>query len=172
MNAQQNTPDENDWTAKLRAVLDDAKEAAQDDNLAVRMNVVDRLTSFIEESFPNDARIQALDNIAAQAATGLLEATIDERIKNIAARNVELVRLNKTFEAATAVAREEAATLRLERVRSVLTALNEGISAIKDLRDVLETGTDRELTVSLDKAAGAIRDVRAELQRTKATAAS
>ena len=165
MNESQNDPSEDEWTAKLRMVLDDAKKAAQDDDLGPRLEVVDRLTDFIEESFPNDARVHAFDNISAQAATGLLEQTIEKRLQNIAARNVELARLNKTFEAATASAQEEAATLRLGRVRSVLTVLDQGLSAIKDLRDVLKTGTDRELTASLDKALGAIQDVRAQLQR-------
>ena len=39
----------------------------------------ERLIAFVENSFPNDEKIKALDEIASKAAVGLLEQNIDER---------------------------------------------------------------------------------------------
>ena len=56
------------WSAKLRALLQEADRAAKTGEEADRFSVSARLTEFVGESFPNDEKIRALDDVAGKAA--------------------------------------------------------------------------------------------------------
>ena len=86
------------WSRKLRSLLDAAADAAKQTNHDSRFAMSERLTEFVENSFPNDEKIRALDDIASKAAIGLLEQNVDERLKSIVTRNTELAQLSKQFD--------------------------------------------------------------------------
>ena len=154
------------WSRKLRALLDEAAGIAKQEDHNGRFAMSERLTQFVENSFPNDEKIKALDDIASKAAIGLLEQNIDERLKSIAARNTELAQLAKQFDDGAADAKASAARIRFERTRKTLDVLNGGVAAMKDLRATLKGGTDKELIASIDKAMTAAQAVRNLLEKT------
>jgi hypothetical protein len=153
------------WSRKLRSLLDTAADAAKQTNHDSRFAMSERLTEFVENSFPNDAKIRALDEIASKAAIGLLEQNIDDRLKSIVTRNTELAQLSKHFDSGAEDARASAASIRFERERKALDVLNTGVETMQDLRSTLKTGTDRQLIASIDRAVTAARKVRDLLQK-------
>ena len=153
------------WSRKLRSLLDAAADAAKQTNHDSRFAMSERLTQFVENSFPNDEKIRALDEIASRAAIGLLEQNIDERLKSIVARNAELAQLSKQFDVGAEDARASAASIRFERARKTLDVLNNGVETMKDLRSTLKTGADRQLIASIDKAVIAAQKVRDLLRK-------
>jgi hypothetical protein len=154
------------WNEKLRALMDEAAKAAKRTEPDARYAMSDRLVEFVENSFPNDEKIKALDDIASKAAVGLLEQNIDDRLKSIVARNAELAQLTKQFEAGAEGANASAASIRLQRVKQTLDVLNTGVAAMKDLRATLKTRTDKQLIASIDKAMSAAQSVRNLLEKT------
>ena len=153
------------WSAKLRDLLREANASARSDDLDSRLAASERLIHFVEASRPDDEAIQALDAIAKKTATALLLQTIDERLASIVARNGELASLGKQFEDAGAGAKKTAAALRLERATKVLEALNDGIIKMKELRDSLRSGSDKDLATAIEKAVTAARSVRSLLEK-------
>jgi len=153
------------WNRKLRALSDEATTAAQLGDQTARFAVSERLTRFVENSFPNDEKIRALDEIATKMAIGLLEQNVDERLKSIVARNAELARVSKEFDIAAAEANKVASKIRLEGALKTVDALNAGVLAIKELKATLEAGTDEALIESLERALRAAQDVRALLEK-------
>ncbi|HWT38070.1 MAG TPA: hypothetical protein VN289_17405 [Paraburkholderia sp.] len=151
-------------TDKLRALLTEAQDAASKDDAALRRSVSQKLTQFIIDSTPNNTRILALDNIAGEASKGLLRMNIDDRLASISASNVDLAKLTKQFAAAAANAADVAGGLRLERLQSAIDVLNEGVESLRQLKDVLDNGTDTELIDSLMKAEAAIVNAREGLR--------
>ncbi|HEY0338270.1 MAG TPA: hypothetical protein VGC70_13095 [Burkholderiales bacterium] len=153
------------WSRKLRSLLDAAADAAKQTNHDSRFAMSERLTQFVENSYPNDEKIRALDDIASKAAIGLLEQNIDERLKSIVTRNTELAQRSKQFDIGGEDARASAASIRFERTRKTLDVLNNGVETMNDLRSTLKTGTDRQLIASLDKAVIAAQKVRELLRK-------
>jgi hypothetical protein len=157
------------WTRKLRELLqEEAALAAREPDPMARLAMSERLTRFVEHSFPNTDTIKALDEIATRAAIGLLEQNIDERLKSMVARNLELAALTKQLEAGSDDAFGSARSIRLTRAEKTLTALNDGVATMRALRASLEQSTDRQLIASLDKAMVATQAVRALLERSGA----
>lgn len=78
------------WQATLTALLQDATAAAQQDALAPRLAVVQRLIGFIAASSPHTAEMLALDEIALTTAQALLRQTMTERLAAITARQEAL----------------------------------------------------------------------------------
>jgi hypothetical protein len=158
------TEDTDAWTGKLQDLLHEAQEAAENNDRNVRREVSQKLTKFIVDSFPDNERIQALDDIAGEAAKALLRMNIDDRIAGIGAGNVELAKLTKKF-ASAADASNTAQAIRLERVSAVMNVLSQGIDSIRQLETALDAGTDQELIDSLKKADAAIQGARETLQK-------
>lgn len=157
--------DHEGWRRKLKSLLDDAEQAARASEVQLRFQVAERLTQFMERSFPNDDVVRALDDIASKAAVGLLERTIDERLQSIVARNAELTALAKSFEAAASEAVETAAQLRLERAGKALDALNNSIAALKELDAGLKQGSDDPLIAEIGLAVDAVKRLRELIER-------
>ena len=145
--------------------MDDAAKAAKRTEPEARFAMSEQLIAFVENSFPNDEKMKALDEIASKAAIGLLEQNIDDRLKSIVSRNAELAQLSKQFEAGAADAKASAASIRFERVKKTLDVLNSGVATLKDLRSTLKTGTDKQLIASIDKAMAAAQTVRNMLEK-------
>lgn len=156
------------WTRKLRSLLqEDAALAAKASDTSARLAMSERLTQFVEHSFPNTDAIKALDAIATRAAIGMLEQTIDERLRSLVTRNLELATLTKQLEVGTDDAHTAAASIRLARAEKTLTALNEGVTMLRELRTSLKPEDDRQLVASIDRAMLATQAVRALLERTR-----
>jgi predicted TIM-barrel enzyme len=153
------------WNQKLRTLLDDAAKAAKRTEPEARFVMSERLIAFVENSFPNEDKIKALDEIASKAAVGLLEQNIDERLKSIVARNAELALVAKQFGSAADDVNASAADIRLERVKKTLDVLNSGVTTLKDLRSSLKQGSDKQLIASIDKAMSAAQAVRTLLEK-------
>lgn len=153
------------WTRKLRDLMGDAAKAAKRTEPEARFAMSERLTEFVENSFPNDEKIKALDEIASKAAIGLLEQNIDDRLKSIVTRNTELAQLTKQFEAGADDANASAASIRFERVKKALDVLNTGVVTLKELRATLTTGSDKQLIASIDRAMTAAQSVRNLLEK-------
>jgi hypothetical protein len=109
--------------------------------------------------------VRALDQIAGKAAVGLLEQTIDERLRSIVARNAELAALAKSFEAAAGEAAAAAAQLRLERVGKALDAMNGSIAALRELEATLRQGIDDPLAAGIGGTLEALARLRELLER-------
>ncbi|MCU0969143.1 MAG: hypothetical protein MUF03_10050 [Rubrivivax sp.] len=153
------------WRRKLRALLDEAAQAARDDAAAPRFAVAERLLDFTEHSFPNGEEVRALDAIARQAARALLERTIDERLRAIVERNAELSALGKGFETAAAEAAAAASRLRLERVGDALQSLGGSLATLRALAGSLQTGRDDTVIDAVERAIAASRTLRDLLER-------
>jgi len=154
------------WTLKLRALLqEDATRVAQLPDPTARLAMSERLTQFVEYSFPNTGPIKALDEIAARAAIGLLEQNIDDRLRSLVSRNLELVTLTKQLDVGPEDAQASAASIRLARSTRTL---NDGVAMMRELRSSLESASDRPLVAAIDKAVVTAQAVRALLERTQA----
>lgn len=154
------------WTRKLRALLQEAASlAAGDTPTAQRLAMSERLTRFVEHSFPNTADMRTLDDIATRAAIGLLEQTIDERLRSIVARNLELSALAKQLDEGAADASASASRIRLARVDRAIHTLNDGVSSLRELRESLTSADDRPLVAHIDRALAAVQQVRTLLER-------
>jgi len=140
------------WSKKLEELLVAAAKASQTAGHAERFEQSRRLREFIRESHPTTPDIEALDEIAKKAAIGLLEQSIDDRLKSMAERDAELAQLAKQFGDAASSAKATAASIRLERAKKALVAINDGILKMKELRELLKTGSDQDLAKALDKA--------------------
>lgn len=160
--------DPQDCTAKLKALLDDAQNAAGQEDDDLRRRVSEQLKQFMIDSTPNNARIVALDDIAVEAAKALLIRNIDDRLVSIRTINIDLAKTTKQFSAAAAHASATANGLRLERLKQTIETLNDGVASIRQLKDALNTGTDPQLLDSLTKAEAAVVSAREGL-RTQAT---
>ena len=152
------------WGAKLQALLNEGSRIADGDQDA-RRKLSDRLTEFVVRSRPNEPRILALDDIAGKAAIDLLERNIDERLRSIVARNVELAQVSKRFEEGADALGRTAAQLRLERVTKTLDSLNDSVAKMKDLALTLKGASDKDLAKAIDKAMVAAQGVRDLLER-------
>ena len=165
MSEWDNIHDLDGWRMKLSELLKEAEIAAQHGDLASRLALSSRLTEFIVHSSPNTPAMLALDGIADQARAGLLRVTIEERLAEISARTADLARLTKEVHAHTAAAEASAASIRLERARRVVGVLTESIQALNELRSVLETTTDAELTTRIGRLIASIQTLRTQIER-------
>ena len=156
--------DPNGCTAQLQALLSNAQSAAEQNDPDARRAVCTKLTDFIVASGPDNDCIRALDDIAGKAAAGLLQANIDDRLRDITTCNVELAKASKQFSAAAASAANTAQSLQLTRVANVLDALNAGVESIRQVQDDFTSGSDAALLDSLMKAEAAMVAARESLR--------
>ena len=150
------------WSRKLESMLVEARQVAQkEDNVTDRINMSDRLTSFIHESRPNTSEIEELDKIAEKAATGLLLETIEKRLADITARTAEYTRLRKKFMSQAEENEAAAESIRLERIIDTVDSATETINAAKNLKDSLKDNVEeKEIAGLIDETVGAIERLR------------
>jgi hypothetical protein len=154
------------WNSKLNDLLHDAMEAAQQEALPPRLAIVNRLTTFMEQSRPNTPDILALDQIATDTANALLRTTIEERLASIAERQADLIQFTKKLQTSTEAARESAASIRFERITKVVNVLTTAVGELQNLKTVLDDGSNAQLVASIERLVTAIQRVRAEVERT------
>lgn len=154
------------WNAKLNQLLNDAMETAQQETLAPRLAIVNRLTTFMVQSRPNTPDILALDQIATNTANALLRTTIEERLASIAERQADLIHLTKKMQVSTEAAQESAASIRFERLTKVVSVLTDAVRELQSLKTVLADGSDAQLVASIERLVTAIQRVRGEVEHT------
>ncbi|MBN3753698.1 hypothetical protein G3N95_12170 [Paraburkholderia sp. Tr-20389] len=152
----------------LKALLSTAQDAAQNGDADKRSAASLSLRDFISSSSPNNEFIQGLDEIAGQAAIALLRQNIDQCLQDIAACNVALAKASKQFDAAAMQANDTAKKLSLTELSQALSALNQSVQSIQQLRRDFGSGADKDLLSSLDTAEKAIDTLGTVLSRRKA----
>ena len=65
------------WSKKLGELLEDAAKASQSENFDSRLKENRLLMQFTIESWPNTPEMKQLDEIAYEAAVGLMKQTIE-----------------------------------------------------------------------------------------------
>ncbi|HSO07699.1 MAG TPA: hypothetical protein VLW45_10680 [Pelomicrobium sp.] len=154
------------WRRKLQTLTEEAKALALDDDLEKRFALVDRLNAFILHSRPNNQSIQALDAIAADTATSLMQATVAERLQALAERGAELALLTKELEGHAAAAAASAQSIRLERARKAVDSMTETVSSLKELKRLLGSSDDAELARGVEQAINTLQRIRNAIERT------
>ncbi len=152
------------WKDKLDKLLGDAAKTADSGDLKARLDFTERLTQFIVRSTPNTPEILALDQIANDARSSLLLKTVDDRLRSLADRKIELTTLAKKIAAVSDVSQESAAALRLDQANQVVASLTHSIKSIKELKNALQSD-DEALAKSLEKLLASIQKTRSEIER-------
>lgn len=153
------------WTDKLGELLGAAKEAARNSDIETRLVVSDRLAEFIANSWPNDAAIKALDELAAKASQGLMLATIEERLREIAGRTAEWHLIVKQFREQAETAGMRAAEIRLQKAHRVVQSLTESVHLLKDLRGNFNDSEDPEFIKNLTKGLEMLQKLRSQIEQ-------
>jgi len=136
------------WRAKLDELLEAARAAAAKDDLLARLKVSDRLTKFIVKNppaVPGDPatrEFSEMDRIAREASDGLLLATIQERVAAIVSRTSELAALRKTIDNQVGLNAASADSIRLTKVKKVIDATTQAVSALRELKKDLEQAVE------------------------------
>jgi hypothetical protein len=159
-----NIEDLQGWTDKLGELLTAAKAAAQQGELAPRLEVNERLMEFVENSFPNTSEINALDDIANQTATALLKQTIEERLQSISERTGEFLKLGKQFTALAEGNEAKASSIRLEAITSFIDSSTKVVDAAKALQKSLkDDAADKKLGEKILETIAAIEALRSSV---------
>jgi hypothetical protein len=126
------------WAAVLDELLQKAGRAAEGGSADDRRAAQDALDEFIDRS-PN-AVARRLDDVARDAMRDLFLATVEERVGAIAQRTAALRGYVKDVQAAAEGARQDAATIRLLRVRGAVDSMTKTVQSLQDLRETLRSG--------------------------------
>lgn len=150
------------WRRKLEALLDEAEQAARDEER--RFEVAARLREFVRNSGPQVDEIVRLDDIASGTVRALMNQTINERLAELADRSIELARLAKTVDATAAGAGAAADSIRLVRTRAVVDALTRSVQAVTELRGVIDAGSDADLVQQVEAGLAALQELRSAVE--------
>ena len=153
------------WSDKLGELLDVAVDAARNPDREARFTVSRRLRAFIDNSWPNDQAIKALDSLAARTSQDLMLGTIDERLREIVGRTAEWHQITKQFSDQAAAAGAQAAAIRLEKAHRVALSLTESMHLLQDLRSSLRDTEDSEFARNVAKAVDTLQKLRAQMER-------
>jgi len=152
------------WKDKLGELLAEARKAAQQDELAPRIDVNERLMQFVENSWPNSPEITALDEIAIQTASAMLKQTIEERLQTITERTGEYQRLGKQFAALAEETEAKADSIRLGAITSFIDATTKLIDSAKALQKSLkDNAADQRLGEKIEETIAAIEALRSSI---------
>jgi hypothetical protein len=136
------------WSAELKLLLQQAREAAQAASAQPRLDVAAFLAGFIQESWPQTAEMDKLDALAQQTVNDLMLATIDERLGAIASRTTDFVKLAKELDGAAAGAESAAASIRLEGVKNLIDSTTQTIASAKALAASLDESVQDEKKIA------------------------
>lgn len=148
------------WRDKLAQLLEEAKRAAQSQDREARLGVADRLNEFIVNSRPQTPEIQRMDDLAAGCAVALMQKTIDEQLAALTARSAELAKLTKEMNSQTQTAEASAESIRLTRMRAVVSTLTRSVEALNEFRAALGGDDADALGASIEDLLGRIQDLR------------
>jgi hypothetical protein len=154
------------WSEKLGELLEEARKATQEKELAPRLKINERLMQFVENSWPNTNEIKEMDEIATQAASALMRQTIDERLEAISERTGAYQRLAKDLKARTEANEAKAESIRLQMVIGFIDSATKTIVAAKELQDALKDDPgDAKVAEKLGAAVAAIEELRSSVAR-------
>jgi len=149
------------WQQKLKSLLSEAKGMAEQGDLAARLAMSERLTQFLEWSWPNTPEIKALDKIAADTANAILVGEIESRLSALQARSADYARLEKQLKSETQVNQEAASKIRLESIISAIDATRAPIDAFKKLKESLkDTKKEKNLAEAVDETIKSVESLR------------
>lgn len=164
MSEWSNIKDLEGWRAKLGELLSDARQAAEQKDLSPRLKVNERLMQFVENSWPNSPEITALDDLATQAASALLNQTIEERLRSITERTGAFQKLGKQFAAAAEENKARESSIRLEAMTRFLDSSIKLVDAAQALRESLkDDAADQKLDERIAGAIDAIEALRSSV---------
>ena len=151
-----------DWLPELQQLLADARAAAQQQALKPRLDAAAYLTGFIQESSPQTPDMDRLDDLAAQAATDLMMATIDERLAAIVSRSAQYAKLEKDLTSAAERGEAAADAIRLKGIQGVIETTTQAVNAAKALASTLDESDpdEKKIAALIDKAVDAIEKLR------------
>ncbi len=130
------------WSRKLGELLEDAAKASQSENFDSRLKENQRLIQFTIESWPNTPEMKRLDEIAYEAAVGLMKQTIEERIAAITSRTGIYQQLAKDIRVQTEANHASADSIRLKAIVKLLDSATETVEAAKAAQEALQSGPD------------------------------
>ena len=152
------------WKDKLGELLAEAREAAQQEELAPRIGINERLMQFVENSWPNSSEITALDEIATQTASALLRQTIEERLQTITERTGEYQRLGKQFAAIAEENEAKADSIRLGAITSFIDSTTKLVDSAKALHNSLnDNAADQKLGEKIAQMIAALEALRSSV---------
>jgi hypothetical protein len=154
-----------EWLPELKQLLAEAQEAALVSDIKPRLRVAAFLTGFIQESWPQSAEMDKLDDLAGETVSDLMIATIEDRLAAIARRTADFVKVEKDLNAAAERGESLAEAIRLEHIRSVIDATTQTIASAKALAAALnESEVDqKKLAARISKTIRAIEELRTEV---------
>jgi len=154
------------WSAKLKSLLEEARQVAQKDDLDERLKMCDRLADFGLESRPDTPEIKELDRIAHETATALLRQSIDERLRNIIARTGDYTRLTKEFESQAKQNEANAESIRLTSITRTVDSATAMINSAKELKASLkQNASDKKVAALIDETVANIESLRSRIAK-------
>ena len=141
------------WGAKLRALLKEAKPVADNGDLKARKAMAERLTQYVEWSRPGTSEeIQEHDKIATNAAAAILLAEAGARFGAFMAQNAEYAALRKKLESEAQANKEAAADLRFERLTNAVISARDLAKSFNEVRKSLkDSGNEKKLGGDITK---------------------
>jgi len=166
MSEWSNIKDVAGWTEKLGELLIAARAAARQKELAPRLEVNERLMQYVENSGPNTPEITALDEIATQTASALLNQTIEERLQSITRRTGQYQKLGKQFTALAEESEARASSIRLQAITNFIDSSTRVVDAAKALQKSLkDDAADKKLGERIAETITAIEALRSSVGR-------
>lgn len=155
------------WKAEFKTLLEEANDAASQKDAAPRLKTAAYLAGFIQESFPQDYKMDQLDDLARKLAEDVLRATIEERLANIAARTTEYVQFEKSLDNSAEEAEEAAASARLTGITRLIETATETIKSARDLARSLNTGkaTEKKVADLIEDTVATVEELRTAIAR-------
>ncbi|HUT46920.1 MAG TPA: hypothetical protein VMX36_11590 [Sedimentisphaerales bacterium] len=152
------------WNAKLKSLLEEARQIAQQDDLDERLKMSDRLTDFILESRPDTPEIKELDRIANETATALLKQSIDDRLNAIIGRTGDYKRLTKEFKTQAKQNEDNAESIRLNSIMQTVDSATAMIDSAKKLKVSLKKNVgENKVAALIDETIAAIENLRSRI---------
>jgi hypothetical protein len=165
------------WRDKLAALLDEARVAAQSEQLSDRLDAAGHLQDFIMNNpqsvpdQPETAEFDEMDTIAREAHDGLLLGAITDRVAAIMKQTAELASLTKKVQGQTTANQQAAKSIQLEKAQRVVAAVTGTVQALKDLKTQIENQpiTDdglADLAKKIGKVVETLQDLRSDVEGT------
>lgn len=150
------------WLPELKKLLKEARDAASQEPAAPRLAVAAYLAGFIQESFPQTADMDRLDDMARMMAIDVMKQTIDERLAKIAERTAEYAKLEKDLDLTAERGESAADATRLKGITKLIETSTEAISAAKNLAQSLSDSAagDKKVAALIEETVAAVEKLR------------
>lgn len=156
-----------EWSLKLAELLAAARLASESTSESDRLDVVRRLTGFIEASYPASPEIVALDEIAASAARRLSMSIGAHAVDRIAARTASIESLATDLAAIADASSDSGDSVGLTSEKRLAGALADAARSISDLSSSPPLAHNQTLRVSLIELLDAIATIQKRIASPK-----